>query len=134
MDLMEASFKIKKENQEKALEAIKGLTGKETITGYSGEDHFSWVTTEEFLIALHLEDALEAWRWTVEFDEGGDIIDIGFNGEKYGDDIILFNAIAPFVEDGYIQMKGEDDAVWRWSFKDGVCKEIMGKVTVEFPE
>jgi len=131
---MESDFKILQENHDKALEAIKALAGKETITGY-GTPHFSWVTTEHFLKARHIEDALEEWRWSVEFNERGDISSIGFEGEKLGDEDVLFNAIAPFVVEGsYIQMGGEDQYSWRWVFVDNRCVEIPGKTTYDMPQ
>jgi len=38
--------------------------------------------------------------------------------------------IAPYVEDGsYIEMSGEDGAMWRWVFKHGECHEISAVIT-----
>ena len=55
---------------------------------------------------------------------------IYFEGEKYGDDDLIFNAIAPYVEDGsYIQMNGEDGAIWRWVFENGKCVEKQATIT-----
>lgn len=117
---MEDNFKILKANHDKALAAIKGLAGRETIVGYGGEPHFSWVHIKEFVEARHIEDAFQAWRWEVNFSDVGDIQGIYFTGEKWGDDEVLFGAIAPFVvDDSYIQMRGEEGEIWRWVFKDG---------------
>jgi hypothetical protein len=120
MDLMEAKFKIRKEKQLEALKAIKLLVGKETISDASGK-HFSWVNTEDFSNARYIEDALEAWRWEVEFDdESNDIVGINFSGEKL---------IAPYVEAGsYIQMQGEDGEMWRWVFDGATVKEVKPKI------
>ena len=30
---------------------------------------------------------------------------------------------APYINDGYIEMSGEDGERWRWIFKDGKCEE-----------
>ncbi len=38
---------------------------------------------------------MSAWRWILEEDINGDAIDPSFTGEKLGDEIILFKAIAP---------------------------------------
>ena len=128
MSSMEANFKIFKDDHEAALESIKALAGKETITDSSGK-HFSWVETKEFLKARHIEDAFVAWRWEVSFNEDGDINDISFNGEKLGDDFILFEAISPFVVEGsYIQMLGENGYIWRWVFKDKSVVEVPAKL------
>lgn len=132
MSVMECNFALKKENHADALEAIKSLAGKETIHDSSG-GHFSWVDTKDFLDARHIENALEAWRWEAEFDPDGNINRLCFVGEKLGDCELVFNAIAPYVEENsYIQMLGEDGFQWRWVFsKDGV-REVAGETT--FPE
>jgi len=124
MEQLGDEFKIKKENFEGALAAIKGLSGKETIHDASGP-HFSWVDTKEYQEAKTLPDALKAWRWEARLGIYGDVIGVDFAGEKAGDDDILFNAIAPFVERGsYIEMEGEDRMVWKWKFDGRRCKEI----------
>lgn len=47
-----------------------------------------------------------------------------FTGEKYGDDTLLFKAIAPFVlKHSFIVMVGEDGAKWSWDFDGKNCKE-----------
>jgi len=131
MQLRDSDFRIKKSNFAPALAAIKDLAGKETIHDSSGT-HFSWVDTNRFLSAETLEDALEAWRWEVSLDKSGDIKYIYFIGEKSGDDEMLFKAIAPFVEsDCYIEMQGEDGAMWRWVFSDGKMQERYARVSWE---
>jgi hypothetical protein len=116
MSQMEAEFRIPKDRFADALAAIQALAGKETIHDRSGL-HFSWVATEDFVRARTLEEALRAWRWNPDLDADGNIDGIWFEGEKSGDDTLLFEAIAPFVAPGsYIQMIGEDDSIWRWRF------------------
>lgn len=122
-----AEFSIKSENFCKTLAAIKALAGRETIRDSTGM-HFSWVDTEKFLQAKTLSEAMMAWRWDVHTEDG--VIGIEFMGEKLGDDLVLFKAIAPFVESGsYIEMRGEDGALWRWVFEDGQVKEKVATVT-----
>lgn len=137
IQLVDQKFTIKKENKAKALEAIRALA-KQTSKmsggswGPGGQErsrHFSWVTTDDFVLAKTLEAALEAWRYEALFhhkDEKneGDVVGINFSGEKLGDDKVLLDAIAPFVEDGsFLQFSGEDGGAWRWVFKDGKCTE-----------
>ncbi len=70
------------------------------------------------------------WRWNVHFDTEQNIIDIAFDREKLGDDEVLFQAIAPFVrEKSYIQMSGEDDAMWRWVFINNRMVEVYPEIT-----
>lgn len=136
MDMMEAKFRILEKNQSKALKAIKALAGKETIKDSSGK-HYSWVETKNFVEARYIEEAMTAWRWCVTYDDSiepnaNDITDINFEGEKLGDDIILFEAIAPYVEAGsYIQMQGEDGLIWRWVFNGKTVKEVNAKLSFD---
>ena len=111
-------------DEEAALEAIKGLAGKETM----GPEHFSWVDTREFLYADTFEEAMNAWRWETDSDWKY----ILFTGEKLGDDNLLFDAIAPYVEAGsYIEMLGEDGQIWRWIFDGKTCREVTAKIIFE---
>lgn len=111
-------------DEEAALEAIKGLAVKETM----GPGHFSWVDTREFMMADTFEEAMSAWRWKTESDWKY----ILFEGEKLGDDKLLFDTIAPYVEAGsYIEMDGEDGEIWRWIFDGKTCREVTAKIVFE---
>lgn len=128
----ETNFNIKTEHKADALKAIKSLAGKETHK-HNQSPHFSWVETAHFLKTETLEEALIVWRWHAKTDEKGNIVDLDFNGEKYGDCTVLFTAIAPYVTDGsFITMKGEDGAIFRWVFNNKTFKEQQAKVTVEW--
>lgn len=116
-------FSIPKEHHEKVLAAIKGLHGKEDCG-----DHFSWVDSD-FHELNDLATILKEWRWKPKFKDG-DIVGLEFQGEKYGSDNFLWQAIAPFVTKGsFITMKGEDGAKWKWSF-DGVTVKEVGSETI----
>lgn len=121
MQQHDACFTIKREKQDDCLKAIKALGDNVPKYGYS------WVDTSKFMKANDLAAALDAWRWTAEVDdETGDVTAINFRGEKLGDDHVLWNAIAPFVEpDCYIQMGGEDGSAWRWTFNGKTCEEVQ---------
>jgi len=107
------NFFLPKENQDDALQFLKSLDGK-----------YAWVNGREVSSALTLYAALRAWRWEAEFDKDGNINAIYFEGEKSGDDLALFNAIAPFVKAGsFIEMSGEDGAIWRFQFDGKICFE-----------
>lgn len=68
-----------------------------------------------------------------QLDSDGNITDVEFIGEKLGNDFTVFQAIAPYVQDGsYIWMVGEDGSQWRWIFQSGICKEVKAKV--EWPD
>jgi len=141
MEQIDSDFMIKAENVKAALQAIKKLAGKETIKDGSG-GHFSWVETSDFVKAKTLDKAMDAWRWEITGPEPEDPENdpaefdaITFNGEKLGDDAILFNAIAPYVEKGsYIEMQGEDGSRWRWVFDGKKCKEVTAKISFDEDE
>jgi len=133
MEQRNSEFFIKKENFDKALVAIKALaneTKKMSGESSNGEHWFSWVDDYEFVEAKTLAEALTAWRWEPQLDEDGNINDIFFNGEKLGDDFVLFEEIAPFVkENSFIEMNGEDGTIWRWVFTDGICCKIPATIS-----
>jgi len=124
-------FMIKKANKAKALKAIKNLKGKGTITDSSGR-HFSWVRDNEYVSARTLEEALLAWRWEPELDDKGNVFVLNFVGEKLGDDPLLFDALAPYVENGgELEMQGEDGCHWLWRFMGKKCTEVSGRVVYD---
>jgi len=107
---------IKRENIPAALVAIKAMC--ETVD--DREPRFAWIDTKTVLEAETLEDALNEWRWDISEDNEGNIIGLTFSGEKLGDDEDLFTNLAPFIEHrGFIEIRGEDDAQWRWVFWRG---------------
>jgi len=110
MFLEEESFHIDAADKKFALAAIKRIDLRS----------FSWVNSSDVQRATSLEEACEAWRWPVETHDGGNVIAIGFHGEKSGDEDQLFAALAPYVKAGsFIHMSGEDGSHWKWEF-DGV--------------
>ena len=130
IEMTDSKFKIKKENFEKALENLKSVFIPDNMTCYNyigGKKypHFSWVETKVVLESKTLEEALEEIRYTPEYDSNGDICNVEFTGEKYGDEKIFFNALAPYVEDeSYIAFEGEDEVEWKWIFNDGKVEQI----------
>jgi hypothetical protein len=128
----ETQFHIKAAHKAAALAAVRRLARDERAMSRGssqGDRWYSWVTTDDFYLAKTLEVALSAWRWDATIHGNThDIVGLQFNGEKSGDDEVLFSAIAPFVTDGsYIQMSGEDGAVWRWVFKGATWRWVFKK-------
>lgn len=119
MTQRDSSFLIKKENAAKALAALKRLKGKD----------YSWVGSASTEAAKTLTEMLDAWRWELIKNDNGDFVSIQFQGEKLGDDEVMFKAIAPFVEAGsWIEMDGEEQAIWRWVFDGKTVVENHGEV------
>ena len=138
MDQRASEFTIKAENMAGAIAAVKALDGAQDANGASGYSprgaHYAWVDNG-FGKHNTIEALMGAWRWCVETGntETGDFVErIYFEGEKSGDDMVLFKAIAPFVEPGsYIEMVGEDGYLWRFYFDGKTCVEQEGKTTFE---
>ena len=134
IEQMEANFKMKKENTDKALEALKSVFVPENMHSYDYIDgvkhpHFAWIDTKAVLESQTFEDAMGECRWDLDGTET-EFDSIYFNGEKYGgDEEIILNAIASYVEDGsYIQMLDEDGEQWRWVFSNGKVVEKYAKI------
>lgn len=120
MHQVDARFFIPEKNVKKALKAVKKL---KRAGGYS------WVS-EDFYLKNSLPTILAEWRWAVETDDDGNITHIAFEGEKLGDEVTLFNALAPFVKAGsYIEMHGDEETMWRWVFENGEMIEKNPTVT-----
>jgi hypothetical protein len=131
----DAHFLITRDNIPKALAAIKAMVDrcKEDEEGGGRLSSFRWVDTK-FAEADTLDEALDEWRWgEVEYDKVGNLCYIRFQGEKLGDDVRLFEALAPFVEHrSYIEMLGEDDTRWRWVFWRGELREEYPRIIWEY--
>ena len=125
MNQRDSDVRIKAENVAAALAAILRMYEPDESGGYQT---YSWIDRSSVQNSTTLREALRAWRWQAYERENGDIYDFVFDGEKLGNDMELFRAIAPFVEHGsYIEMVGEDDSRWRWVFWRGGLRE-------EYPE
>ena len=119
----ESKFHIQVSKKVSALRAIKDL-----VTDKKGS--FTWIDADTIKSCRNLTDAMSEWRWDIEEDDAGDVVGVAFSGEKAGDDLALFKAIAPFVTSGsYIEMHGEDGSRWRWVFSENTCVEKTAKVS-----
>lgn len=130
IDQIDDDFFIPSDKFDDVLKAIRSLNGQQTcesyVNGVHTPTHFSWVDYD-FWKKDSLDETLRAWRWTPEVVVGGnkDIVGLQFDGEKLGDEDILFTAIAPFVEDGSsITVQGEDGFVWSWVFENGKVRRV----------
>ncbi|MFO7947247.1 MAG: hypothetical protein R6V19_10555 [Armatimonadota bacterium] len=130
--LMAASFQIKAENMAAAHTAAKHIV----IKAQKQRKGFAWVDMNELAAATSLQEILRAWGWELGIDTQGAASGIdGPAGDKVGDEKALFDAIAPFVEDGsYIQMIYDaDNTIWRWVFRDGRCIEVEADLVFSTP-
>jgi hypothetical protein len=119
MSQTDSSFFIAKKDRAKVKKAINALMVR---AAESRDGKFRWVDTATVLEARTVDEQFEEWRWSTEYDDNGNIVDLVHDGEKMGDDLELFKAIAPHVKSGsYIDMMGEDGNDWRWYFDGTTC-------------
>lgn len=129
MNMRGEDFYMSLEDKLKAFPIVKASLLEERKTRTSP---FSWVYDEEIENAQSLDDILDAFRWTPDLDAEGNTVSICFDGDKLGEDKIVFSLIAPFVQDdSYIEMNGEEGAIWRWVFQDGKCIEKDANISFE---
>ena len=130
IEMTDSKFVIKKENFQKALDNFKSVFVPENMTcidyiGHKYEPHFRWVDTNRALNSKTLEDVLIEIRYKPFFNANGDIVQVEFTGEKYGDEYTFFSALAPYVEDGScLGFEGEDGLKWEWRFNQGKVEKI----------
>ena len=124
MTQMEQDFKIKGENIPAAWEALKKKL--------NGNSIHMWVDNRAAITAPSFERTMEKCRWSVETYDTHDVEEINFEGEKLGNDDIIFKTLAPYVEpNSYIQMQGEDGYIWRWVFDGKTVVEKAGRIVFD---
>lgn len=122
--IIKTNFRIVAGNTDSVLLILKNLATR--------KQDFAFVKNNLVIDSNDISSAFEARRWLLEIDDEGNIVDLDFVGEKLGDEQILFDAIAPFVETGsYIIVAGENGEsgkVWRWRFDGKHCNYKVGKI------
>lgn len=115
-------FHMEEKYEEEALKAVKEAArklGPGLDTGIIG--------------AITLDYAMKLWKWDPVYEianESGDIIDLEFCGESYGYYSHLFEALAPFVDEGSsIEMYDGVGDYFRYYFTGGHCYVQEGIVT-----
>ena len=105
---------------------------KEKIKKYFEEDKIEgrWIGKGEVLDASNIVELFDALRFEIYLDEEDNLYKIDYmSGEKLdGCELDVFQCMAEFINDSYIEYLGEDGEKWRYVFKDGDCKEVYPKV------
>lgn len=143
------SFRIKKENLDAAFKAACELNWRNDLKrgGRYGAGRpdplpegpnewvcFSWVDWNYHKTCKDLAEVMSQFRFGVEFDSRGDIVDLSFDS-KTGNEDELLEAIAPFVEPGsYIEWRGEEDDIWRNGFYDGNMTTQQGRLVEQWED
>jgi hypothetical protein len=108
---------------------------KEKVKKYFEEDKIQgrWISKGEVLDAENIVELFDALRFEIFLDEDDNLYKIDYmSGEKLdGCELDMFQCMAEFINDSYIEYLGEDGEKWRYVFKDGECNEVYPKVTWE---
>jgi len=116
----ESTFLIKRENIYKVVEELEHLAEQKLYgLGYILQDAYS------------VSEIFEEIGYYLEIDDNGDYIIDEKCSEKLNNEFYIFQAIAKYVEDSYIEIISEGGNRWRWVFKNGECKEIYPKIIWE---
>ena len=120
-----AEIHIRKENFGAVLNAIASIPHR-----------MAWTELEDIQRIAESGDIGEMFEylmWPVEFDSDGNIAYMGYDAPDHiiGDEEVWLGAIAPYVESGCIQVRGEDGDLWRWVLSGGKLEEI--RPTIEWP-
>ncbi len=120
MELIKSTITIPKENTIKIMDTLS-----EHII--INKPNWMWVDKKsviEYCKENDFENVMEEIRYAVKTNKDNDnLYSIWyFAGEKLGDDDKIFKIIAPFINDGYIEMEGEEGYTWRWVFENGTLK------------
>ena len=91
--MVDSSFKLKKENEDKALAAIKDMFKPEHLNnqarggsfngGGKTASWYSWVDTERSLACKTLAEAIDEWGWVVIQDDNDEIVGLEYESNKY---------------------------------------------------
>ncbi len=131
---MEINVRIHESNEKLVFKIFKDLKKDEKkLAGggsSSGEKWYSWVDVD-FADKEDVIFSFDKWRYEVE-KEGEYYVVSYFSGEKLGQDALLWERMAPAIEDGsVIECQGEDGCLWKWVFNHGKMKEFNGQVVFE---
>lgn len=106
----DSAFFILEENMTSALSALKKLCEERNWCGGLKK-------------VRHLENALDQFGWSLEFDDDGNVSSIEFLRDYEDCEQELFSTLAPFIRaESFIEMIGEDNKIWRWVFDGTTCQ------------
>lgn len=113
IDMTKSTIGIKLKKANLIVEALHDLEAKKG-------GRLEFIPTGAISASNDLLEVMSTVRFPLKVDAENELLVIDyFKGEKIGDEHCIFEAIAPYVEPGYIEFEGDDDKVWRYIFKDG---------------
>jgi hypothetical protein len=126
VEVSEKTFNFNPEKAKQIKKKVKRYFEEGKIEG-------RWIDKGEVLDAENIVELFDALRFSIYLDEEDNLYKIDYmSGEKLdGCELNMFQCMAEFINDSYIEYLGEDGEKWRYVFQDGECKEVYPKVTWE---
>jgi hypothetical protein len=118
IEMLGSTIKISKENSINIMEKLKE---------YIVSENPNWAFVNTKLLLSYCKDnkfseVMDEIRYSVVETDGIYSID-SFTGEKLGSDFEIWEQLAPYVNNGTIQILGEGGYEWKWIFEDGALRE-----------
>jgi predicted small secreted protein len=122
VEITESTVSFDKEKIGKLMEKVKKDFNDGNIIG-------SWIDKSDVIYSEDVEDFFYALRLAIFEEDDTYKIDY-LSGEKLDEcELDLYNSMAEFTNDGYIEYLGEDGEKWRYVFKEGKCEEVYPKLS-----
>lgn len=123
------SYCIQQRDQDFLIKAAKPPRAYEALSKRTKyvEKHPEQTIMQRFTALMGYND------YSVDYDKTtGDCIGVWLEADRLGNDMEMFDALAPYVEHGsYVEFIGEDNYIWRWVFKQGELHEVSAKIVWE---
>jgi hypothetical protein len=123
--LQNAEFRIRQEDKRLAHTAVMEIDDQR-VQGEIADEIRDHDDTDTLAIVV------SAFGWKLVEDAYDNVVSIRHDGEKAWREKELFDALAPYVEDGcFVEVTGEDGDHFRWAFKNGLCVQQQAIISWE---
>jgi len=100
---------------------------------YRRDKWFSWMSPNYPETCKNMFEILQELGFYWNLDEEGNVINIGYDYNKTGNEEYFLCCFAGFVADGSeIEFKGEDESYWKFVFKNGKMTRYDGEVEIKY--
>lgn len=119
ISFIDSTVRITKDDAKKIMEFLPKYI-------YNNNPNWKWIDIKDVCVNCNngkFKKVMHCLRYVVQKTKDTYKI-TDFCGEKLGDDIDIFEILAPYIHKGYIEMQGEDGDSWRWIFDGDKVNEI----------
>lgn len=121
VEITESTVQFKKEKLDQLMETVKSAFKNGKISD-------GWFDEKEVLNAKTPDKFFEALYFYVSETETSYKIDCLMNEKAHGNELKLYETMAPFADNGYLEYLGEKGERWRYVFKNGHCTIVEPKI------